>query len=143
MHWYDGGLMPARPAMLPEDVPLDRGGGVLFVGDRGVLLHGTYGQRPTIYPDSLREAARAVPQTMPRITDSHEMNWANACKGVGTATCQFDYAARLTEVMLLGIVALRAGQGVKIHYDAANMRITNQPDANRYLTREYRAGWAV
>jgi hypothetical protein len=143
MHWYDGGLMPARPAMLPEDVPLDRGGGVLFVGDRGVLLHGTYGENPTLYPEPLREAARAVPQTLARIADSHEMNWANACKGVGTATCPFDYAARLTEVMLLGIVALRAGQGVKLHYDAAGMRITNRPDANRYLTREYRAGWAV
>ena len=51
------------------------------------------------------------------------MNWADACKGKGEASTPFDYAARLTEVMLLGIVALRAGD--KIHYDGAKMRITN------------------
>ena len=45
--------------------------------------------------------------------------------------------------MLLGIVALRTGQGRKILYDGENMKITNIPEANQYLTREYRAGWSV
>ena len=72
---------------------------------------------------------------------SHEVNWANAAKGEGTASTPFDYAARLTEVMLLGIVALRAGG--KIHYDAATMRITNMAAANEYLKREYRGGWSL
>ncbi|MGE0555284.1 MAG: Gfo/Idh/MocA family protein [Gemmatimonadales bacterium] len=143
MHWYDGGLMPPRPAALPESVPLDRGGGVAFVGDRGVLVHETYGAKPQIFPESLREAATAVPESMPRIGTSHELNWVAACKGEAEATSPFEYAARLTETMLLGIVALRAGQGVKIHYDAAAMRITSHPDANRFLTREYRVGWSV
>ena len=58
------------------------------------------------------------------------MNWANACKGKGQASTPFEYAAKLTEVMLLGVVALRAG--TKIHYDAANMRITNAPEANNF-----------
>ena len=53
----------------------------------------------------------------------------------------FEYAARLTEVMLLGIVALRAG--TKIHYDGANMRITNSRKANDLLKREYRRGWSL
>ncbi|MBL8988525.1 MAG: Gfo/Idh/MocA family oxidoreductase [Gemmatimonadales bacterium] len=143
MTWYDGGLMPPRPAALPDDVALDREGGVIFVGDRGILLHGTYGAKPTLFPESLRPEAAAVPKTMPRIVTSHEMNWANACKGQGSPTCPIDYAARLTEVMLLGVVALRAGQGVKLHYDGAAMKITNHAQANRYLTREYRAGWSV
>ena len=78
-----------------------------------------------------------------RIPDKHEMNWVKACKGEAKATSPFDYAAPLTEVMLLGIVALRAGQGRKIFYDAEKMEITNVPDANQYLTREYRAGWTV
>jgi hypothetical protein len=85
----------------------------------------------------------AVPQTSPRIEKSHELNWAAACKGQATASSPLDYAARLTEVMLLGIVALRAGQGKKILYDAEHMQITNAPEANQYLTREYRAGWSV
>jgi hypothetical protein len=71
------------------------------------------------------------------------MNWANACKGVGEATCPFSYAAPLTEVMLLGLVALRAGQGQRIAYDGALMRVTSPAAANRFLTREYRAGWSL
>ena len=143
MSWYDGGLMPARPEHLPDEITLDREGGVVFIGDRGILVHGTYGAKPTIYPASLREAAAAVPKTIPRIGTSHEMNWADACKGQGQPTCPIEYAARLTEVMLLGLVALRTGQGVKILYDGNAMRITNHEKANRYLTREYRAGWSV
>ena len=49
----------------------------------------------------------------------------------------------LTETMILGLVALRAGQGKKILYDGAAGRVTNVADANQYLTREYRAGWAI
>ena len=75
------------------------------------------------------------------MTTSHEANWANACKGEGTASSPLDYAAKLTETMLLGIVALRAGQSKKILYDGAKMQVTNVPEANRWLSREYRQGW--
>jgi predicted dehydrogenase len=143
MTWYDGGLMPPRPAALPDAVALDRGGGVIFQGDRGILLHGTYGAKPQLFPEALGEAAAAVPRTLARVATSHELNWVEACKGNGAASCPFDYAARLTEVMLLGIVALRAGQGVKLLYDGDAMRVTNVAEANRYLTREYRPGWDV
>jgi hypothetical protein len=71
------------------------------------------------------------------------MNWAQACKGEAEASAPFEYSARLVETMLLGVVALRAGQGRKILYDGAAMRITNVPDANQYLTREYRPGWEL
>lgn len=143
LDWYDGGLMPPRPAAMPDDVVMEREGGVLYIGERGVLMHETYGRNPKLYPESLMEVARAVPQTMARVEGSHEMNWANACRGEGEAVSPFSYAAPLTEVMLLGLVALRAGQGRKIRYDAQNMKITNTPDAEQYLTREYRAGWEL
>lgn len=141
--WYDGGLMPPRPEVLPEDVPLERGGGVIFVGERGILMHETYGQNPQIFPLSLREEADRVPETYPRIPDSHEMNWAKASMGTAEATTPFEYATPLTETMLLGLVALRAGQGRKIHYDGAAMSVTNVPEANQYLHREYRNGWSL
>ena len=143
LHWYDGGLMPPRPEKLPPDIALAREGGVILVGDRGILMHETYGRNPTLFPGELHEEAAAVAQTHARIEESHEMNWALACKGEATATSPFDYAARLTEVMLLGIVALRAGQGRKIEYDGENMRVTNVEEANRFLTREYRPGWSM
>ena len=74
---------------------------------------------------------------------SHEQNWVDACKGTTKASSPFEYAAPLTEVMLLGLVALRTGQGKKILYDGDNMRVTNAPEANAFLTREYRAGWSL
>jgi predicted dehydrogenase len=143
MHWYDGGLLPPRPDMLPIDVPLNPDGGVLFVGDKGVLMHETYGDNPKIWPESQMAKAALVPKKVPRIVESHEQNWVNACMGKAPASSPFEYAAQLTETMLLGVVALRAGQGKKILYDAAKMQITNAPEANALLTRDYRKGWEV
>ncbi len=147
LYWYDGGLMPPRPALLPDDAPMtapgsDGGGGVM-VGDRGILFYQTYGDKPRIYPQSLEAEVERIPRTIPRITVSHEMNWVQAAKGEAASSSPFSEAAPLTEVMLLGIAALRAGQGKKILYDGANMNITNAPDANQYLTRAYRTGWEL
>ena len=139
LHWYDGGLMPTFAADFP--LPGGDGGGGVFVGDSGVLTYETYGNRPKVYPEAAASRAEAVAQSVPRITTSHEANWAQACKGIGTTSSPFDYAARLTETMLLGIVALRAGPSTKIQYDGAAMRVTNLPDMNQWLSREYRSGW--
>ena len=69
------------------------------------------------------------------------MNWVDAAKEKVEASSPFEYAARLTEVMLLGVVALRSGK--KIYYDGANMRVTNVLQANDYLRRDYRQGWSI
>jgi predicted dehydrogenase len=143
MHWYDGGLMPRRPELLPEDVPLLPEGGVLYIGEWGVLMHETYGRKPQLFPASLRDAADQVPESFARVGTNHLVNFGLACRGLAQATSPFEYAAPLTEVMLLGIVALRAGQGKKIRYDGDAMAITNVPEANQYLRREYRDGWGV
>jgi hypothetical protein len=150
LYWYDGGLMPPRPALLPDDAPMtapnsDGGGGVL-VGEKGLLFYQTYGDKPRIYPESLQAAVDAIPVTETRIekgSQGHELNWVAAAKGEKKASSPFEMAAPLTEVMLLGIAALRAGQGKKILYDGASMTITNAPEANQFLTRVYRAGWEL
>ena len=144
--WFDGGLFPPRPDVLPDtgpDAVLKSEGGVIFIGEKGILINDTYGANPRIYPDSLHQQALLVPKTMPRIAWSHEDNWAKAIKGEATASSPLEYAAQLTETMLLGVVALRAGQGKKILYDGEKMQITSAPEANQFLTREYRAGWAI
>ncbi|GAC1515258.1 MAG: Gfo/Idh/MocA family oxidoreductase [Gemmatimonadaceae bacterium] len=143
LSWYDGGLMPPRPDILPPDLVLDRQGGVMYIGEKGILLHETYGKNPRLLPDALMQPASVVPRTYVRVETSHEMNWALACKGQGKASSPFEYAAPLTETMLLGIVALRTGQGKKILYDGEAMRVTNVPEANQYLQREYRKGWTL
>jgi predicted dehydrogenase len=137
--WYDGGLLPRKPEELGDE-ELNKGGGALLIGSKGKLLHDTYGEKPRLLPKSLHESYGKPPQTLPRIDrEEHEMNWVAAAKGKAEASCPFEYASRLTEVMLLGIVALRAGK--KIDYDGANMRVTNVAAANDYLTRQYRQGW--
>jgi predicted dehydrogenase len=150
--WNDGGLMPPRPELLPEDVPIERGGGVIFIGEKGLLLHGTYGSNPKLYPTSLMDVAAKAPKTYPRIETSsegstpqakHRMNWANAIRGKAKNTCPFEYAGRLTETMLLGVVAMRTGQGKRIYYDGEAGKITNVAEANQYLQREYRKGWSL
>ena len=137
--WYDGGLVPTFDADIP--LPGGDGGGGVFVGDKGFLTYETYGNNPKVFPESLASSTEQVPKTVLRVPETHEANWAKACKGEGTASSPFDYAAKLTETMLLGIVALRAGQAKKIIYDGPSMRVTNLPDANQWLTREYRQGW--
>jgi predicted dehydrogenase len=130
--WYDGGLLPPKPVELEGE--LNKGGGALLVGSKGKLLHDTYGEKPRLLPQSLHDSFGTPAEKLPRIpNENHEMNWADAAKGTAETSCPFEYAAKLTEVMLLGVVALRAGK--KITYDAANMRVTNDANANDYLRR--------
>jgi predicted dehydrogenase len=133
--WYDGGLLPPKPVEL--DGELNKGGGALLVGSKGKLLHDTYGAKPRLLPAKLHESYGPPARKLPRIPDeNHEMNWVDAAKGKTAASCPFEYASKLTEVMLLGIVALRAGK--KITYDSAKMRVTNDDRANEYLARAVR-----
>ena len=136
--WYDGGLLPPKPEELGAE-EVDKGGGVLYVGSKGKLIHETYGAKPRL----LGAAANAPkpPQTFKRIPTSHEMNWIDTIRGRQESSSPFSYAAKLTEVMLLGVVALNAGK--KIQYDPANLKITNAPEAEQYLHRQWRQGWSL
>src|SRR5262249_29366686 len=131
--WYDGGLLPPKPPELGRE-ELNKGGGAMLVGSKGKLIHDTYGRNPRLLPKSLHDSFGTPPQKLARIPDeNHEMNWVDAAKGKTEASCPFEYAARLTEVMLLGVVSLRAGK--KIFYDAEHMRVTNDDAANEYFRR--------
>jgi predicted dehydrogenase len=138
--WYDGGLIPAAPEELNGE-KLHPAGGVLYIGKKGKLL------QESASPARLLPAARHNSYGPPRDRlariphEEHERNWIHAIRGKDLISCPFDYAARLTETMLLGIASLRAG--TKLYYDAPNMRVTNNAAANQFLTREYRKGWAL
>ncbi len=139
--WYDGGLLPAKPEEMGEEEKLSPEGGIMYVGSKGKMLQDTYGSNPRLLPKSLHESFGTPPVKLPRIPTSHEMNWVDAVKGKTQASSPLEYASRLTEVMLLGVVSLRAGS--KIFYDSANMRVTSPVKANEFLTREYRQGWML
>jgi predicted dehydrogenase len=144
MTWYDAGLMPPTPEGLPAGRTMNRGGGVLYVGELGMLMHETYGNNPTLIGDGVEARAAAIPQSLPRIEGGqagHEMNWIRAIRGEEAISSPFEVAVPLNETMMLGMVALRAEQ--PIEYDGAAGRITNVEDANRFLDRTYREGWAL
>jgi predicted dehydrogenase len=144
--WSDGGLLPSRPDELGDEKLL-ADGGVIYYGSKGKLLQQTYGARPRLLPADRHNSYGLPKQRLPRIPhESHEMNWVNAIRGRDTISCPFSYAAHLVEIMLLGVVSLRAG--TKIHYDGANMRVTTTPaprapDPNEFLTRTYRQGYSL
>ncbi|MDP3737919.1 MAG: hypothetical protein Q8R02_11050 [Hyphomonadaceae bacterium] len=142
--WYDGGLMPPTPKGLPPGRIMEPVGGVLFIGDKGMLIHDTYGEKPTVIGEEAVARAKKISQTIPRVAGSsggHEMNFIRAIRGEEAISSPFEVSAPLTETMLLGIVALRADQ--PIEYDGAAGRITNSADANSLLDRTYRKGWEL
>jgi predicted dehydrogenase len=137
--WYDGGLMPPDPPEL-EGGKLNSGGGILYVGKKGKLLQD--GGFPRLLPASRHNSYGAPKERLSRVPhEDHEMNWINSIKGKDELSCDFEYSSHLTEIMLLGIAALRANS--KLHYDGQNMRVTNNPAANEFLTREYRKGYSL
>jgi predicted dehydrogenase len=146
--WYTGNLKPERPDELKADEKMGEwSGGALYIGKKGKLVHGMWGRDPKLLPKELAENTPTPKQQFERIergTDGHEMNWVRAITGeADAAVSDFDYAVPLTEVMLLGMVSLRAGQQ-KIRYDPEAMQITNAPDANQYLRRQNpREAWAL
>jgi predicted dehydrogenase len=140
MTWYDGGLLPPKPEEIGTE-ELNKGGGVLYIGTKGKLLHDTYGFNPRLLPKSLHERTGKPKETYARIKTSHEMNWIDAIRGTQKTSSPFEYSAKLTEIMLLGVAALNAGK--KIQYDGGAMKITNVPDSDALLKRTYRAGWAL
>jgi hypothetical protein len=140
MTWYDGGLMPPAPALLPAGQQLPPNG-VLYVGSKGVMFHGSHGDLPRLLPHELHEEAAKVPKTMPRSIGHYE-EWIAACKGGPRTISNFDYAGPLTETVLLGVLALRA-PGRRLEWNAEKQQVTNAPELNQYVHTEYRNGWKL
>jgi len=137
--WYDG-LRAPRPAELEDGRRMGHTeGGSLFKGSEGKLVAGVYGEDPRLIPESSMKAYKPPEKTIPRVEGSHEMDWVRACKKGEKAGADFEYSSLLTEICLLGNVARRVD--ARIEWDAENMKVTNLPDANKYVRTQYREGW--
>ena len=137
LKWYDGGKLPPRPKQLEANRKFPTNGS-MFVGETGTLINYDTGN-PRLIPE---EKMRAYKQPKPFIPRSpgHKEEWLQAIKGGKPASSNFtDYGGPLTEVVLLGNVAIRAGK--KIEWDPVNLRAKNAPEADQYIKREYRKGW--
>jgi len=143
VHWYDGGLLPARPEELEEDERnLDPEDGVIFVGDDGkMLVTGWGGREPRLIPESRNQEYKRPAPTLPRSVGHHK-EWIEACKGGPAPRSNFDFAGPLTEAVLLGALCIRNG-GEKLLWDSANLKITNASEANKLLHYEYRKDWKL
>jgi len=142
VHWYDGGLLPARPPELEDDRELPKEDGTIFVGDKGkMLVLGWGGETPRLIPEKRMREYKRPPKTLPR-SIGHYNEWIKACKEGTPTESNFDFAAPLTEALLLGTISVRLG-GVKLLWDSTAMQVTNVKEANNYLHYEYRKGWSL
>jgi len=137
LKWYDGGLLPPRPEGLEPERRFG-GDGIYFVGDDGVLLMGGWAESPRLIPESRMRAYERPSRTIARV-EGHHSDWIDACRGGDATSSNFDYAGPLTELVLLGNVALRTGK--RIHWDSENLKATNAPEADEYIKPAFRPGY--
>ena len=133
--WYQGTRKP--DLWTKSEIP-QWPNGVLFVGDKGMLL-ADYGKH-MLLPEEKFKSFTPPPQSIPPSL-GHHAEWVHACKTGTPTTCHFGYAGLLTEANHLGNVAYRAGK--RIEWDSAGMRVTNAPEAERFIKRAYREGWTL
>jgi predicted dehydrogenase len=140
MTWYEGGLMPPDPSEMSDDQHLPDNG-VLYIGSKGKMYHSSHGGMPQLLPRELHDQAATMPRTMPR-SPGHYEEWVQACKGGPRPVSNFDYAGPMTEIALLGVLALRA-PGRRLEWDSQNLRVKNATELNQYVRIEYRNGWTL
>lgn len=147
--WRDGGLLPPRPALYPDHHPWPGlTSGQLILGESGLIMADMYATEPRLYPVELHRDTLASPpsEKYPR-TRGVYAEWIEACKsgtqpGSNFAGSNFpDHAGPLTELVLLGNLAVRSGE--VIEWDAAKLEVTNVSSPNQYVRESTRKGWEL
>jgi len=131
--WHDGNRVPKEIAGRKASFM-----GVMFIGEKG-QMYADYGSYK-LYPEEQFKGFTPPPQTIPNSV-GHWKEWTDACKSGTPTTCDFDYSGALSQTVLLGNVAYRAGK--KLEWDGATGKVTNCPEAAQFLGREYRKGWTL
>jgi hypothetical protein len=156
---HDGSNKPPKEVTADVEAFMDKvpGSGCLLLGDKGTLFSPSdYGAQFFVKLKDEKEfldskvhgGVKAIPQVIPRNTSPgeggdmrHHQEWIAACKGGKPGYSNFDIAAYLTEIILLGCVALRVGK--KLEWDGPKMLATNAPEAAHFIRREPRKGWEL
>ena len=144
LFWYDGGIRPRTPEELDEDDKELQAEGMLFIGDKGKILAGFRGDDPMIIPYRKAREFRAAagPSQMPAEPDAEKPVWLDHFQGGAPTFGSFAAAGPISDAFNLAAISLRLG-GQRLLWDAAGARITNRPEANVLLGREYRKGWEL
>jgi predicted dehydrogenase len=139
--WYDGDQKPPRPPELEPDEKLPDTG-AMVVGDKAKILYGSHGATaPRIIPDEGTEKFKRAPERYPR-SPGQQKEWIAACKVRKPAGSDFSYGGPLTEIALLGVIAMRF-RGQKLEWNSTAMKFTNCTGANAWLKPEFRPGWGL
>ncbi len=139
--WYDGPQRPPRPPELAADEKLPSEG-ALVVGDKAKIMYGSHGATALqIIPDVGTGNFSRQPQRYPR-SPGHHKEWIEACKARKPAGSDFSYGGPLTELALLGVIAMRF-KGRRLAWDSAGMKFTNCPEANAFVNPPSRKGWKL
>ena len=136
--WYSGGPKPPKPEVM-KDAELP-GRGVMFVGEKGHIMDRAYSAGPELLEPELKENFKE-PATTLAPTNGHHQDWIDAARGGPAASSNFEYGAHLTEITLLGVLALRVGK--KIEWDSESMSVTNSDEADQIIKGTYRTGWEL
>jgi predicted dehydrogenase len=143
--WYDGRLKPPIPDCFESTRRLGNNGAIL-VGEKAAIMHDSHGATGLrIYPESKMQEYKQPAKTLPRVEngmDGHEQDWLRACKDGKPASSNFDYGGPLTEMVLLGVLAMRV-KDQRLEWDGVNMKFTNNDKANEYIQPAYREGWTL
>ncbi|MFA7290492.1 MAG: hypothetical protein WC055_16580, partial [Melioribacteraceae bacterium] len=144
LKWYDGGLMPPRPVDLEPGRKMgDSGGGVLYYGTKGTIMHGTYGKGVRIIPESKMKEFVPPEKTLVRSPGIYD-EWITGIKENKMSSTDFSYSGKLTEVMLLGNIAIKlAEKNTVLNWDPDKFMFTNLPEANECLHYQYSPGWSL
>ena len=137
--WYDGGLQPPWPKEMGQGRPLPNHG-VLFIGDKGKLLTEGWAGQQRLLPYEKTATYKKPPKTLPR-SKGHHRDWIDACKGGPAASSSFQYGAKLTELVLLGVLAMRLGK--RIGWDAESLRVPGVAEADAIINEPRRKGWEL
>ena len=135
LSWHQGGALPQAPT---REALRGIGHGAMFTGSKGVLIS-DFGSH-VIIPNGTPEDAR-LSRTGVKGSYNFFDEWINACKGGPEPACNFDYAGRMIETMLLGLVAFRSGSDIQ--YDPAAGKVTNNATADALIRRACREGWSI
>jgi predicted dehydrogenase len=140
LHWYTG-CKPEPPEELEPGRELVNIGAIV-VGDQGKIMYGSHGAAGAqLIPAARNDAYTRPAASLPRSKGHHE-DWIEACKGGPPATSNFNYGGPLTEVALLGVLAMRFN-GQSLEWNGPALKVTNQPEAERFIKLDYRKGWTL
>jgi len=140
--WFDGHFKVPRPPMLEAKRQMPDSGAVIY-GDKETLMHDSHGATGVrVIPETRMQTFKRPAKTIPRVTLSHEQDWIRACKDGRSASSNFEYGGPLTEMVMLGLIAMRL-PGEKLDWDGAKLMFTNNAKANEYVSPRYRNGWRL